>query len=74
MSVSHNIGNTFTTTLKLQRLTLGTANQVAASQHILVNGSSEYSSTSFIPTNNVESPYKVNLGPSYPDFTYMDVV
>lgn len=74
MSVSHNIGNTFTTTLKLQRLTLGTANQVAASQHILVNGSSEYSSTSFIPTNNVKSPYKVELGPSYPDFTYMDVV
>lgn len=74
MSVSHTIDSRFTTQLKLQRLTLGTANQVASAQNIFVNGSSNYSATSVTQTKNIENPYKVNLPPMYPDMTdiYMD--
>lgn len=73
MSVSHTISNKFTTELKLQRLTLGTANQVATSQKIFVNGSSEYSVTSYTQTPNVQSAYKVSLGEMYPNFSDMQV-
>jgi hypothetical protein len=73
VSVSHTISNKFTTELKLQRLTLGTANQVATSQKIFVNGSSEYSVTSYTQTPNVQSSYKVNLGEMYPNFSDMQV-
>lgn len=72
MSVSHSISNTFTTTLKIQRLVIGSANQVASAQGILVSGSSiGLPSNSFNTTANIISPYKVDFGELYPDFTYM---
>ena len=42
ISVSHDISSTFVTTLKLQRLVMSSANQVAAQQGILIRGSSSY--------------------------------
>ena len=71
MSVSHSIAETFTTTLKLQRLTMSSANAVAAGQSIFVSGSSNYPSYSYDTTSNIISPYKVDFGSIYPDFTYM---
>lgn len=71
MSVSHSISNSFITTLKIQRLVMSTANQVAASQGIFVSGSSNYRQSSYKRTANVISPYKVDFGSIYPDFTYM---
>ena len=71
MSVTHSISNTFVTTLKLQRLVMSSANAVAASQSIFVSGSSNYPSSSYETTSNILSPYKVDFGQLYPDFTYM---
>jgi len=71
MSVTHTINKTFVTTLKLQRLTISSANQVAAGQGIYVTGSSSYPKSTFTTTANVISPYKVDFGEMYPDFTYM---
>ncbi|MCM1286600.1 MAG: hypothetical protein NC227_10640 [Bacteroides sp.] len=42
ITVSHTISNTFITTLKLQRLIMSSANQVASSQGILIAGSANY--------------------------------
>lgn len=75
MSVSHSISNTFLTTLKLQRLTVSTANQVASSQGIFVSGSSMgLPSNSVTQTANVKSPYKVEFPDMYPDFSDMRLV
>ena len=71
MSVSHAISDTFTTTLKLQRLTMSSANQVASAQGILVSGTSGYPSSSYVKTNNVKSPYKVDFGVMYPTYEHM---
>ena len=74
MSVSHAIKNTFITTLKLQRLTMSSANQVAMSQGIyVVNGTTGgYTSSSYRTTPNVKSPYKVDYGNTiYPDMPQM---
>ena len=71
ISVSHTISNIFITTLKIQRLVMSSANQVAASQGILVGGSSKYSTSSFSTTKNIETPYKVNFGEIYPNFEHM---
>lgn len=73
VSVTHNIANTFITTLKLQRLMISSANQVAASQGILVSGSAAYSPSAFNTTPNVISPYKVDFGDMYPNFEHMGV-
>lgn len=73
VSVTHNIANTFITTLKLQRLMISSANQVAASQGILVSGSAAYSPSAFNTTPNVKSPYKVDFGDMYPNFEHMGV-
>ena len=73
VSVTHNIANTFITTLKLQRLMISSANQVAASQGILVSGSAAYSPSAFNTTSNVKSPYKVDFGDMYPNFEHMGV-
>lgn len=70
VSVSHNVSNTFITTLKIQRLVMSSANQVAASQNIFVSGTNKYSS-SYQKTSNVISPYKVNFGVMYPTFEHM---
>lgn len=74
VSVGHTIADTFVTTLKIQRLTLSTANQVATSQGIYVSGRSNYPSSSYTTTSNVLSPYKVDFGSLYPDFTHMQSV
>ena len=75
MTVSHSISNIFLTTLKLQRLTISTANQVASSQGIFVSGSSMgLPSNSVAQTANVKSPYKVEFPDMYPDFSDMQLV
>ena len=71
ISVTHEISTTFVTTLKIQRLVMSSANQVAAAQNIFVSGSSNYPSSTYNTTNNIISPYKVDFGTIYPDFTHM---
>ena len=71
MSVSHSISSTFTTTLKLQRLTMSSANQVASAQGIYVSGSHNYPSNSYTTTSNIVSPYKVDFGDMYPTYEHM---
>lgn len=73
ISVTHTISSTFTTTLKVQRLVMSTANQVASSQGIYVSGSSAYRNGSYNTTPNVKSPYKVDFGEMYPTFEHMYV-
>lgn len=74
MSVSHEVGDTFITTLRLKRLTLGSANQVASSQGIYVSGSSNYPRGSYDTTRNIKSPYRVDFGEIYPTFEHMTIV
>ncbi len=71
MSVSHNISNTFTTTLKLQRLVMSSANQVATGQGILIRGSNAYPQGTYSQTSNIISSSKVDFGELYPDFTHL---
>lgn len=71
VSISHSISNTFITTLKVQRLVMSSANQVATYQGIYVSGKGNYPTNSYSKTSNIISPYKVNFGKLYPDFTYM---
>ena len=75
MSVSHSISETFITTLKLQRLVVGSANQVASSQGIFVSGSHiGLPSNSFEKTNNIISPYKVQFPELFPNFEHMQTI
>ena len=74
ISVSHKISNTFVTTLKVQRLVMSSANQVATSQGLFVSGSSGYPSNSYSTTPNILSVNKVDLGNMYPDFTHMTTI
>ena len=71
MSVSHSISDTFTTTLKIQRLTMSSANQVASAQGIFVSGASGYPSGSFEQTTNIKTPYKVDFGTLFPTYEHM---
>lgn len=71
ISVSHTISSTFITTLKLQRLVMSSANEVAASQNIYIRGSGSYPTTSYKTTSNIISTSKVDFGIIYPDFTHM---
>lgn len=71
MSVTHTVGKTFITTLKLQRLVMSSANQVATNQNIFVSGSGEYPSGSYVKTKNVISTGKVDFGVMYPTFEHM---
>ena len=71
ISVSHKISSTFTTTLKIQRLQMSAANEVATSQNItLANGVS--SSSAYTTTSNIKSFSKVDFGTLYP--TYEDTM
>lgn len=72
ISVAHSISNTFITTIKVQRLVMSSANQVATLQGIYVSGSGAYSSV-YNKTSNIISPYKVELGDLYPNFEHMVV-
>lgn len=71
MSVTHSISNTFITTLKLQRLAISSANEVASAQNILINSKSKYGNNSYSTTKNVKSAYKVDFGTIYPTFEHM---
>lgn len=68
ISVAHEVSNTYITTLKVQRLVMSSANEVATSQNILVAGSSNQSSA-YTTTCNILSPYKTNFGNLYPKFS-----
>lgn len=74
ISVSHDIGSTFVTTLKLQRLVMSSANQVATSQNIFVSGSNAYPRNAYSTTSNIISTGKVDFGQLYPDFSYIQSV
>ena len=68
ISVSHEIAADFITTLKIQRLVMSSANQVASQQNIYIRGSGSYTQDSFTTTSNVISTGKVDFGTLYPDF------
>ena len=72
VSVEHKLSNTFTTTLKVQRLVMSSANEVASSQGITLANSSGYGNYSYTTTKNVISASKVDFGTIYP--TYEDVL
>lgn len=71
ITVSHSISSTFVTSLKIQRLVMSNANQVASSQGILVHGSSDYEDKAYTRTKNILSPYKVDFGLMFPTFEHM---
>lgn len=72
VSVDHMISNSFITTLKLQRLVMSTANQVAAAQGITVGGAASAAVSTDETTSNVVTPYYVNFGTIYPTFEHMN--
>lgn len=74
VSVSHSVSNKFITTLKIQRLVMSSANDVAASQGIFIAGSGNYPSTAFKSTSNVKSTHKVDFGEIYPTFEHMQSI
>lgn len=71
ISVSHTISTTFVTTLKIQRLVQSTANMVSSNMGITVANSTGYPSNTIHTTSNIKTPYYVDFGQLYPDFTYM---
>lgn len=71
MSVSHSVSDTFTTTLKLQRLVMSSANQVATQQGLLVSNENYFGPSTYTQTNNVVSTGKVDFGTLYPTFKDM---
>lgn len=71
VSVSHQISSTFTTVLKVQRLQMSSANEVATSQGITIANSAGYNNYSYTQTPNIQSADKVDFGLIYP--TYEDV-
>lgn len=71
ISVSHTISETFVTTLKLQRLVMSSANQVASGQGIFISGSGNYPLNSYRTTSNVKSSHKVDFGIMFPTFEHM---
>lgn len=73
ISVSHQISVQYLTVLKLQRLMMSSANQVAASQGIIIRGSQSYPTSSYTQTSNIISTGKVDFGKIYPTFQDMKV-
>lgn len=71
VSVSHTISDTFITTLKVQRLVMSSANQVASTQGITIRGSGSYPTNSVQTTSNVKSTSKVDFGTLYPNFEHI---
>lgn len=71
VSVSHSISNTFTTTLKVQRLVMSNANEVASAQGIMLANQRSYNAYSYTKTSNIQSPSKVVFPEMYP--TYRDL-
>lgn len=71
VSVEHRISNTFTTTLKVQRLVMSSANEVATSQGITLANSTDFN-YALNQTKNILSVGQVDFGTIYP--TYEDVL
>ena len=71
INVTHNISSTFITTLKVQRLTMSSANAVASTQNIFVDSGSRYGNNSYSTTKNIKSAYKVDFGEMYPNFEHI---
>lgn len=71
ISVSHTLADTFITVLKVQRLVMSSANQVATGQGIFISGRGDYPSGAYNQTPNIVSPYKADFGYLYPDFTHL---
>ena len=72
VSVSHDIAETFITTLKVQRLVMSSANEVALSQGIKLANSSDYNAYSYTQTSNIITTCRVDFGDLYP--TYKDIL
>lgn len=72
VSVQHDIADTFVTTLKVQRLVMSSANEVALSQGIKLTNSADYNAYSYTPTSNIRSTCYVDFGILYP--TYKDIM
>ena len=67
MSVTHSITTTFTTSLRVQRLAISSANQTALSMGLYVPGSQNvYGNESYVKSKNIKSPGKVEFGTLYP--------
>ncbi len=71
VSVEHKVSNTFVTTLKVQRLVMSSANEVATSQGITIANGAD-ATYAYTPTKNILSTNKVDFGNIYP--TYEDVL
>lgn len=71
VKVSHELGDTFITSLQLQRLTITSANQVAISQGISVPRNSTGYQGTYKTTPNVISTSKVDFGEMYPTFEHL---
>ena len=71
VSVSHEISSTFITTLKVQRLVMSSASEVASSQGISIVNSATNSPTGYTQTSNIISTGKVDFGTLYPDFCHI---
>ena len=69
--VSHSISTAFITTLKLTRLAISAANQVASGMGIYRTGSTIGYQNSFETTKNIKSTTKVDFGNLYP--TWEDI-
>ena len=74
VSVSHAISSTFVTTLKIQRLVMSSANEVASAQGILVSGSNGGFNNSYTKTKNIISTNKVDFGTLYPTYEHIGTV
>ncbi len=72
VSVSHDIADTFVTTLKIQRLVMSSANEVALSQGIRLANSEDYNAYSYTQTSNILTAGLVDFGTLYP--TYKDIL
>ena len=71
VSVTHTLSSTFITTLKVQRLVMSSANEVASAQNITIADGSNYQ-YSYNRTSNVSDSGQVDFGTIYP--TYEDIV
>lgn len=74
-SVSQQISATFVTTLKVQRLVMSSANEVASSQGITIaNSGGGYNAYSFNQTSNIKSTGYVDFGTLYPTFEDIHII
>lgn len=73
VSVDHRISNTFITTLKVQRLVISSANEVATSQGITIANNAGYN-YAYTQTSNIKSVGEVDFGTLYPTIEDVQVI